>query len=178
MMKEPELEEEALTAQVTGQTMEITRRTLGEGASTVTITRPDGTEDTLPLSETAPGVMSGSYTGPDIGLYRLTDGELTSVIGLGPAAPREFEQTIADGREAAPLIAPLRGGIMTLANGVPTIREVRLGRPAAGRGWIGITPRDAFETRNVTQVPILPEWLVLLLASALILAGWLREGRR
>jgi hypothetical protein len=60
---------------------------------------------------------------------------------------------------------------------VPQIREVRPGRPAAGRGWIGITPREAFETLDVRQTPLLPAWLVLMLASALIVAGWLREGR-
>jgi len=58
------------------------------------------------------------------------------------------------------------------------LRNVREGRPAAGRGWIGLTPRNAYETRDVTQTPLLPVWLVLLLASGFILAGWLREGRR
>ena len=38
--------------------------------------------------------------------------------------------------------------------------------------------REAYETRAVRQMPLLPPWLVLLLASGLILAGWLREGRR
>ena len=38
MMKEPELEEEALSAEAVGQTMRITRRTLGEGVGPLTIT--------------------------------------------------------------------------------------------------------------------------------------------
>ena len=66
---------------------------------------------------------------------------------------------------------------MRLEEGVPGIRTVRAGRPAAGRGWIGITPREAYETLDVRQTPMLPAWLVLLLASALIVAAWLREGR-
>lgn len=178
MMKEPDLEEEALTAEISGQTMTIARRTLGPNPNIVTITRPNGNEDQLGLTETAPGLFTGSYTGPEIGLYRLSDGDLTTVAGLGPAAPREFEQTIADGTALEPIIAPMRGGVWRLSDGLPSLRDVRPGRPAAGRGWIGLTPREAFQTRNVTQVPILPEWLVLLLASGLILAGWLREGRR
>ena len=44
-------------------------------------------------------------------------------------------------------------------------------------GWVGLTPRDAYETLNVTQTPLLPAWLVLLLASLLIVGGWVREGR-
>ena len=78
----------------------------------------------------------------------------------------------------SPLVEGTRGGVRNLSDGVPTLRDVRSGRPAAGRGWIGLTPRDAYETQDVTQVPLLPGWLVLLIASALILGGWLREGRR
>ncbi|WP_375259005.1 hypothetical protein [Citreimonas sp.] len=178
MMKEPELEEEALWAEPTGQTMRIIRRTLGDEVGAVTVTRPDGETEELALEEVAPGRFETVYEGPEIGLYRLAEGDQEAVVGLGPAAPREFEQTIASGEALQPLIDERRGGVLRLEEGVPDIRAVREGRPAAGRGWIGITPRDAYETLSVTQVPVLPGWLVLLLASGLILAGWMREGRR
>jgi len=178
MMKEPELEEEALTAEATGQTMRILRRTLEDSAGPVTITTPSGETVELEMEEVAPGRFQAVYDGPEIGLYRLEQGEETAVIGLGPAAPREFEQTIASAEALEPLIDSVNGGVPRLEEGVPALREVREGRPAAGRGWIGITPRDAYETLDVRQMPLLPAWLVLLLASALIVGAWLREGRR
>jgi len=178
MMKEPELEEEALWAEPTGQTMRIIRRTLDESVGTVTVTRPDGTEEDVTLEEVSPGRFEALYTGPTIGLYRLTEGSEDAVVGLGPAAPREFEETIASGEMLEPAVDETNGGVRRLEEGVPTIRAVGEGRPAAGRGWLGITPREAFETMDVTQTPMLPGWLVLLLASGLILGAWLREGRR
>ena len=178
MMKEPELEEEAIFAEPTGQRMRIIRRTLEDRAGPVTVTTPSGEEVELPLTEVSPGRFEAIYDGPEIGLYRLTDGDQSAVIGLGPAAPREFEQTIATGEVMQPAIDTLRGGVLPLADGLPAIREVSAGRPAAGRGWIGLTPRDAFETRDLRQTPLLPSWLVLLLASGLIVGAWLREGRR
>ena len=178
MMKEPELEEEALWAEPTGQTMRIIRRTLDDSIGAVTVTRPDGTEEEVTLEETSPGRFEALYTGPDIGLYRLSEGDQEAVVGLGPAAPREFEQTIASGEALEPAIDGTRGGVRRLEEGVPSIRAVGEGRPAAGRGWLGITPREAFETLDVSQTPMLPGWLVLLLASGLILGAWLREGRR
>jgi hypothetical protein len=178
MMKEPELEEEAIFAEPTGQRMRIIRRTLKDSAGPVTVTTPSGEEVQLPLTEVSPGRFEAIYDGPEIGLYRLTDGDQSAVIGLGPAAPREFEQTIATGEVMQPVIDSLRGGVLPLASGLPAIREVSAGRPAAGRGWIGLTPRDAFETRDLRQTPLLPAWLVLLLASGLIVGAWLREGRR
>ncbi|WP_136442015.1 hypothetical protein [Pacificoceanicola onchidii] len=177
MMKEPELEEEALWAEASGQTMRIIRRSLTDTVGTVTITRPDGETEEVPLEEISPGRFETLYEGPDIGLYRLEEGEQSAVIGLGPAAPREFEQTIASAEALEPMISAMRGGTARLEDGLPSIRTVRAGRPAAGRGWIGITPRDAYETLDVRQSPLLPGWLVLLVASALIVGAWLREGR-
>lgn len=178
MMGEPELEEEALTASAEGQTVRIERRTLSEDVPPLTITGPDGTVTELPLSSAAPGRFEAVFTGPEIGLYRLENGDQISVIGLGPAAPREFVETIANAAVLEPAVSALRGGINRLEEGLPSLRNVRAGRPAAGRGWIGLTPRDAYETRDVRQTPILPAWLVLILSAGLITAAWLREGRR
>ncbi|MFD0860016.1 hypothetical protein [Roseovarius aquimarinus] len=178
MMKEPELEEEALYAEATGQTMRIIRRSLEEEVEDVTVTGPGGSEVTLPLEEVSPGRFEAIYAGPEIGLYRLTSGDQSAVIGLGPAAPLEFERTIASGEALAPLIDATGGGVRALEEGVPAIREVREGRPAAGRGWLGITPRGAYVTQSVTLTPLLPAWLVLALIAAMVTGAWLREGRR
>jgi len=178
MMKEPELEEEALTASASGQTMRIVRRTLGDSVPPVTITGPDGTVTELALENTAPGQFETTFEGPEIGLYRLVNGDQTTVIGLGPAAPREFEETIATGDVLADLVGQTRGGIIRLEDGLPSIRSVREGRPSAGRGWIGLVERNAYETSDVRQRALLPPWLVLLLAAGFIIGAWLREGRR
>ncbi|SFR45390.1 hypothetical protein SAMN04488005_2134 [Yoonia tamlensis] len=178
MMKEPELEEESLWAEPSGQTMRIIRRTLGESVGDVTVTHPDGTETVLSLEQVSPGRFETLWTGPEIGLYRLTDGVENSVIALGPAAPREFEQTIATGDTLAPVIAATGGGMLAVSDGDFSIRAVRAGRPAQGRGWIGITPRDAYQTADIRITPILPAWAWLLLAAMLSIGAWLREGRR
>ncbi|MFK7939395.1 MAG: glutamine amidotransferase [Roseovarius sp.] len=178
MMKEPELEEEALWAEATGQTMRIIRQTLDEVTDPVTVITPSGDTLEVELNETSPGRFEAVYDGPDIGLYRLSVGALSAVIGLGPAAPVEFEETLASAAPLLPLTEATNGGVLALEDGVPSIRQVREGRPAVGRGWIGITPRNAYETLSLTQTPILPAWLVLILISGLVLAGWLREGRR
>jgi hypothetical protein len=178
MLKEPELEEEALTATAQGQTLTITRRTIGDPPGDLTITAPDGTETTLPMPQTAPGRHELVWEAPDMGLYRLVQGDLTAVVAVGPSAPREFEQTLASDTLLAPVVEAGRGGMLRLSGGAPDIRAVREGRVASGRGWIGITPRNAFITQDVSIAPLLPAWAWLLIASMLTLAAWLREGRR
>ena len=178
MMKEPDLEEEALFAQASGQTMRIIRRTLTDTAGDVTVTHPDGSQTILSLKEVSPGRFETMWTAPEVGLYRLVEAGKETVIALGPAAPREFEQTIASGEALRPIVDSTRGGILAMANGDFAVRSVRAGRPAAGRGWIGITLRGAYQTADISTKPIMPAWAFLLLAAFLSIAAWLREGRK
>ncbi|EAR51418.1 hypothetical protein OG2516_16896, partial [Oceanicola granulosus HTCC2516] len=176
MMKEPELEEEALWVEPTGLTMRVIRRTLEDTANDVAVTHPDGSETVLTLEQTSPGRFETLWEAPEIGLYRLSDGTEETVIALGPAAPREFEQTISSPEPLAELVDRTRGGQLAIADGGFDLREVRPGRPAAGRGWLGITPRGAYLTADVSVAPLLPAWAFLLLASLLVIGAWLREG--
>lgn len=179
MLKEPELEEETLTAEVKGEAMTITRRTLAEAdPGPVTITAPDGTVTELALPLVTPGQYVATYKAPMLGLYRLEQGDLTRVIAVGPATPREFVETIALGADLAPIAEATKGGITRLEPGTPDIRSVAEGRVAVGRGWIGITPREAYLTTSVNVVPVLPAWAWLLLAAGLAVVAWLIEGRK
>lgn len=177
MMGEPELEEESLTAEAIGQQIRVVRRSLTGDVGAVTVTAPDGSESEATLEEMSPGHYEALITGDEMGLYRLAEGEHEIVIGLGPAAPREFEETIASGDLLDPVLAATGGGVWRMTDGLPSIRDVRPGRPAIGRGWIGLTPRDASEARDISRVPLLPAWAVLLVISGLVIGAWLREGR-
>lgn len=178
-MKEPELEEEALYASVeTGSlTLAITRRTMAETAAPVTITGPEGQTWGAPLAEEAPGRFAARWVAPSAGLYRLSDGEMERVVALGPAAPREFENTIASPEPLAAALAASNGAVTRLEDGVPQIRFVREGRLSAGRGWIGLTRRGAEATVDLRVSPLLPAWAWLVLVGALVLGAWLVEGR-
>ncbi len=178
MMKEPELEEDALTATSDGETLTITRRSLDDVSGFVTVTRPDGSTVQAELNESDDGRFIATVVTPEIGLYRLEHDHLTTVIGVGPASPKEFENTIASSDILNPIAKASGGGVTTIETGFPAVRLVREGRPAIGRGWVGITPRNAFVTQNVTLTSLVPAWLFLLLSAGLVLAAWLREGRR
>ncbi|MEL7345993.1 MAG: hypothetical protein AAFN59_14245, partial [Pseudomonadota bacterium] len=178
LMKEPELEEEALTATGEGQRMTITERTLGDSAGMAIITGPDGTEAEVTLQQTTPGRYQALFDAPEIGLYRIRAGDKESVVALGPAAPREFVETIASSALMNPIVDAKRGGIVSVQDGIPDLRRVRADRPAAGRGWIGITPREAFVTADISISPLLPAWAFLILSALLAIGAWLWEGRR
>ena len=178
MLKEPDLEEESLSASAKGEVLTITRRTISDAPlPDLTITAPDGTAVTLPMPQVSPGKLILDWQAPELGLYRLQQGDLVRVVAVGPSAPREFEQTLATADLLAPIVAPLKGGLQAIEAGVPALRLVREGRPAAGRGWIGVTPREAFVTQDLRVTSLVPSWLMLLLSALLIVSAWLLEGR-
>ena len=178
-MREPDLEEEALLATVTETGLLATRRSLTDDAvSALGVTTPSGEILTIPFEEVASGRYEALISNGELGLYRLRSDDLEVVAALGPAAPREFVQTIASAKILAPLLAQTGGGSMAISQGLPKLRDVRSGRPAHGRGWIGLVARDAYTVQGVQIAPFLPAWIYLLLSAAGLLAGWLREGRR
>ncbi len=179
MLKEPDLEEENLTATAVGQAVTFTRRTiLDTPPGPLQITGPDGAVVPLELPQVGPGRFVAEWQAPSLGLYRLKQGELERVVAVGPSAPKEFEEAIASGAGLTLLVAASNGGIVRLEAGMPDIRLVREGRPAAGRGWIGIVPRGAYETGDIQVTEFLPAWLWLMLAALTAVAAWAVEGRR
>ncbi|MFO6464849.1 hypothetical protein ACK8OR_10685 [Jannaschia sp. KMU-145] len=178
LMQEPELEEETLSATALGQEITVTRRTLGDAPGAVTVTAPDGTETSLTLEEQGPGRFVGTVDATAQGLWRLAEGDRETVIGIGPAAPREFVETIATDALLADATAATNGGTAIVEAGAPDLRPVREGRTAVGRGWLGWTPREAYLTADVRILSLVPAWLFLLLATGLSIWAWLREGKR
>ena len=179
MLKEPDLEEDALVATAKGDVLTITRRTISDAPlGDLTITDPKGRATSLAMPQTGAGQFSLTWQAPMMGLYRLQQGDLERVVAVGPTAPREFAAPLADGTAVAPLIAPSFGGVLRIADGLPDLRAIRAGRTAFGRGWIGITPRGAYETVGLRVTPALPSWAWLILAALTAIGAWLIEGRR
>ncbi|TXB71336.1 hypothetical protein FQV27_02690 [Paracoccus aurantiacus] len=182
-MKEPELEEEALELRtLAGQSVEVTRRSLMDDPGPVQLTGPSGQLAEITLDETAPGRFTGRFTAPEPGLYTVRQGELTRSVAVGPAAPREFDRTVANAADMAALVENSGGSTHRLSDGIPELRRVAEGRPAEGRGvggrWIGLYERQAETITGLSRRPVLPDWAWLCLIGAVMLAGWLIEGRR
>jgi hypothetical protein len=178
-MKEPDLEEERLSATVDGTQVTIARRSLGDDVKSVNVQNPDGTTREVELKQVSDGNWQGQFEGQENGLYRLMDGAQTAVVALGPTLPREFEQVIATDTAITQILDATGGGVINLdQNPTPSIRVTRAGRVAAGANWIGVNDRDAHVVTAVKQTPIFPAWLYLLLAASLAVLAWWYEGRR
>jgi hypothetical protein len=178
LMREPELEEEALFATTDGSRVLIERRTLEETPrETVSATTPTGEALEIGLRPAGPGRWSAVIEEADEGLWRFADGETTAVAAVGPPSPREYENPLASDALLDPLVDATGGAVFWLADQVPELRMVAEGRRAHGRSWVGLAERDAYRVTGVRLSPLLPVWLAALMTGLLFLAAWRREGR-
>jgi len=178
LMKEPDLEEEALRATAVGGRIEITRRTLATTFPQVTMTSPGGATRTLDLRQTAPGLGVAVVDVDKPGLYRFDDGTLRAVAAVGSPDPLEFSDVRATDAKLKPLVEGTGGGLMWLADqSDPDIRTVRPGRAAGGSDWIGLRRNEGYTVAGINQLPLLPGLLVALAFLMAIASAWWREGR-
>lgn len=179
LMREPELEEEALFARVEGDRVLVERRTLSEEApDAVSVTPPDGgPAQSLRYQEVSPGRWQVMIEDAGEGLWRLDDGQARAVAAVGPPSPAEYTNPLATEAMLGSLVTASAGSSRWLADGIPAIRAVREGRRMQGRSWIGLSARDAHRVTGVRLTPLMPAWLAALLLGTLLLAAWMREGR-
>ena len=178
LMKEPDLEEEALRATAIGGRIEISRRTLATTFPQVTMTSPDGATRTLDLRQTAPGLGVAVVDVDKPGLYRFDDGTLRAVAAVGSPDPLEFSDVRATDAKLKPLVDATGGGLMWLSDqSDPDIRTVRPGRAAGGSDWIGLRRNEGYTVAGINQLPLLPGILVALAFLMAIASAWWREGR-
>ncbi|MBM3649753.1 MAG: hypothetical protein FJX11_18385 [Alphaproteobacteria bacterium] len=178
LMKEPDLEEEALRASSVGGRIEVIRRTLAATFPAVTMTAPDGSTRTVELRQTGPGRGLGVIDVDKPGLYRFDDGTLKTVAAVGNPDPLEFADVRATDQKLKPLVEATGGTTIWLADqGDPDIRSVRPGRAAGGADWVGLRRNEGYTVAGINQLPLLPG--ILVAAAFLLVLGtaWWREGR-
>jgi len=177
LMKEPELEEEKLTAAIAGGDLAVERRTMADQPPPVTMTDPSGKQSPVPLTKVEPGIWRGSAKADELGLYRVTDGKLSAVAAAGPLNPKEVADMRATDRVLAGVTEQSGGAVRWLSDGMPEIRRVERGRRMTGDGWMGIAANQASRVTSVDETPLLPAWAALLLLLGTLMLAWRQEGR-
>ncbi|MFN3448823.1 MAG: hypothetical protein ACK44F_09005 [Roseococcus sp.] len=181
LMREPELEEEDLSARIESGRLSVTRRSLDPAPPPeVTVTAPDGTLSRLPLSG-PPGSGRGAaeMAAPQPGLWQVSDGRRMAFAAAMPPNPLEVADLRSDPARLRPAVSASGGAARYLGDGgaIPEIRRVAAGRDAAGAGWIGLRQREDHTVTGIAALPLLPPWLALLLLLGAALLAWRREAR-
>lgn len=181
LMREPELDEERLTAYATEGELHVDRVTLADDAPPLEITWPDGREETVEMNETEDGRFAAVLPAEGSGLVRLRSGPLTTVAALGPINPAEYADLRPTGDVLDPFVEATGGGLFAIGDGpgadLPVLRRTRADADQAGRTWLGLKRNERYVVRASTRTPLLPGLVLVLLLASFLGLGWWREGR-
>jgi hypothetical protein len=182
LMKQPDLEEEALRLIVHGRDLSVERQTMADSVGEVTLTLPSGKTQTVSLQSGEPGLWRGSVRATELGLWRASDGKLNALVNVGPPNPREFAEVTSTTEVLGPFAQQTGGDArrLTDASGavsLPRIVAMRSSDTYRGDDWIGLKMREASVVRGIGVLPMFAGLLGLLLLVGALAATWAREGR-
>ncbi|MGY3484160.1 hypothetical protein ACVW1C_002043 [Bradyrhizobium sp. USDA 4011] len=181
LMKQPDLDEEALRMQVQGKDLMVVRQTMADSVGPVTVTSPSGATHELTLAAGDPGEWRATLPASELGLWQATDGTLKALINVGPTNPKEFSEVTSTTDMLKPLAQATGGDARRIVDGssldMPRIVPVRASTIFRGDGWLGVKMRDASVVKGVGVLPMFAGLVGLLLLLGAFAATWLREGR-
>ena len=181
LMKEPDLDEEALRLEVHGKDLTVTRQTMADSVQPVTVTSPSGAKRQLTLTAGEPGTWNSTIPVNELGLWQATDGTLKALVNVGPANPKEFSEVTSTTDTLKPLAQATGGDARRVVDGskveIPRIVPVHSTSAFHGDGWMGVRMRDASVVKGVGVLPVFAGLIGLLLLLGALAATWLREGR-
>jgi hypothetical protein len=181
LMKQPDLDEEALRLQAQGHDLIVLRQTMADSVAPVTVTSPSGVTRELTLGASEPGTWRAVIPANELGLWQATDGTLNALINVGPTNPKEFSEVTSTTEMLKPLALATGGDARRVVDGssieLPRIVPVRASSVFRGEGWMGVKMRDASVVKGVGVLPIFAGLIGLLLLLGAFAATWLREAR-
>ncbi|HEX4765157.1 MAG TPA: hypothetical protein VH414_02670 [Lichenihabitans sp.] len=183
LMKEPELEEEALRATAHGREIAIEKQSVKGDMSPVTVTAPSGKQAVVTLKPDAPGLSRGYAVADELGLYRLTDGTLSVLVNVGPENPREFQDVVSTPDKLRPIAEATGGTVRRIGTGtgadiaMPRLVAMHEAPNYGGSDYIGIKRTDSSVVRGVGVLPLAIGGVGLLALLGSMVLAWVIEGR-
>ncbi|NVK35442.1 MAG: hypothetical protein HWE23_13230 [Rhodobacteraceae bacterium] len=182
LMKEPDLEEEALRATSLRRELQVERQSLQNTIGEVTVTTPSGATTTVEMNQAEPGLWRGTVQNTEQGLFTVREGERTTLVHIGPQNPLEFTDVISTTDKLSELTELTGGSTQRLLGtnseaNIPRILPMRQGTRFTGDGWIGLKVSNASILKGIDHVSLLSGLLGLAILFFALSMTWYREGK-
>ena len=178
-MKEPELEEEALTARIDQGRLLVERRSTADTPPPpITVTDPNGAKQIVALRAGGPGRATADLGAAIPGVWQANDGTRTAFAAAAVDNPLEIADLRATATHMAGIVRASGGSTHWLEPaGAPELRRTEPEAEPAGYGWIGMRRNHDHLVTGIAAIPLLPPWLALPLILGLAVIAWRQEGQ-
>ena len=176
LMKEPELEENRLTASITDRVLTVNRYAMDQGERSVSVISPDQTTTQVPLAEISPGHYQTQIPVSQIGIYRIQEENHSAAVGLGEFNTLEYRDLSATDRLLKESVEKSGGGIYWInAESTPRVIHRSYGT-LSGVDWLGVKKNQAYRVSGTETLPLLANFILLGASLFFFIGGWYRES--
>jgi hypothetical protein len=182
LMKEPDLEEEALRASAKGREVTVERQSVSDAARDTYLVAPDGKKTKLELTPYAPGLSRAHVIVSRFGLYRAEDGEHVALVNVGQENPLEMQDVVSSTEKLRPIAEATGGTVRRIAaasgDAIAVPRVVALNpSPSYGGGdYIGIKRTGSSELIGARSTSLASGFFGLAVLLGMVTLAWVKES--
>jgi hypothetical protein len=182
LMKEPDLEEEALRASAKGREVTVERQSVSGAARDTYLVAPDGKKTKLDLTPYAPGLSRAHVAVDRFGLYRAEDGEHVALVNVGQENPLEMQDVVSTTEKLKPLAEVTGGTVRRIAAGpgdgivIPRVVGLNPSPSYGGSDYIGIKRTGSSELIGARSTSLASGFFGLALLLGMVTLAWVSES--
>ena len=182
LMKEPDLEEEALRASTKGREVTVERQSVSGEPRETYLVAPDGAKTKLELTPSAPGLSRAHVTVNRFGLYRAEDGEHVALVDVGQENPLEMRDVVSTSEKLRPIAEATGGTARRIAAGstgaiaMPRVVGLNPSPSYGGGDYIGIKRTGSSELIGARSTSLASGFFGLAVLLGMVTLAWVKES--
>ncbi len=181
LMKEPDLEEEALRVSAKGREVTVERQSVSGDARDISLVAPDGSKTKLDMAPYAPGLSRAHVTVKRFGLYRAEDGEHVVLVNVGQENPLEMRDVVSTTEKLRPIAEATGGTARRIADAggaivMPRVVGLNPSSSYGGVDYIGIKRTGSTELIGARSTSLASGFFGLAVLFGITTLAWVSEG--
>jgi len=178
LMKEPELEENELSARMDDNTILITKNSLILDNKPIISISPDNTKTEIILEDIGKGKQIGKILSPQEGTWKFSSGNSKISLIVGNSNSSEYLDVRTTDNIVKPIVEFTSGSINWVNNeNLPKIRHLPKSKLNENNNHIKLVKNEKYFVKSLQQSTLTPWYLVLILSLILLFLSWYRETK-
>ena len=178
LMKEPELEENELSARMDNNTILITKNSLILDNKPIISISPDNTKTEIILEDIGKGKQIGKILSPQEGTWKFSSGNSKISLIVGNSNSSEYLDVRTTDNIVKPIVEFTSGSINWVNNeNLPKIRHLPKSKLNENNNHIKLVKNEKYFVKSLQQSTLTPWYLVLILSLTLLFLSWYRETK-
>ena len=178
LMKEPELEENELSARIDNDTILITKNSLDIDKKPIISISPDNVKKEILLEDIGKGKQIGKILSPQEGTWQFSSGNSRISLIVGNSNSLEYLDVRTTENIVKPIVKFTSGSInwVNNENSIPSIKYLAKNK-FSDNNDLKLVKNDKYFIKSLQQSSLAPWYFVLVLSLILLFLSWYRETK-